>query len=505
MTPARAINNAMDPGQTRSPGQGGLQTQQYLVDSSDDEALDQQLPNDASDAAAAAAAATATAAAAAAAAQRAAHTAEDAEAEGDSSDDEEAQLAGERLKFGTKYVKTSKDNTQPAKTVTWELIDSSTVKVDTRSTFDAVGNNTSGLFNTEYGAQLINYPPDMRPSTIYEIWCHLRPPTWMQMLSDTANKQLLDAPTDKNYRKTTPAEMECVLGLAVSSALAAGGPFDTCFSSSPATKTSLFPGLMFGQYGITKNRAVMLLRISHLSHGPDMPCGADPNWFIDEPCKQFTAHLATVFKPSWLNSMDESGPPCHLREGEGNYYLSPHTTVCTRKPEPICLQFNDSGCALSGVVNCVEFEKAAKYHSAMLGACGTYNAAMTVRLSTPSANMNAANYGDSRFGSVKAAWHNMVTNESHSAFDIKTGSSLFPRKELQRLCGKEHGSVVVMRANMKLPNGKTLTLYAIAQRKGPAVHTYLTTFGTFQPSIPSRFNHITRLSDAPWTTPMARS
>ena len=45
-----------------------------------------------------------------------------------------------------------------------------------------------------------------------------------------------------------------------------------------------------------------------------------------------------------------------------------------------------------------------------------------------------------------------------------------------------------------------LTLYAIGQRRGPAVHTFLTTFGTFQKEVPKRFKHIHNLQDAPWTT-----
>ena len=46
-----------------------------------------------------------------------------------------------------------------------------------------------------------------------------------------------------------------------------------------------------------------------------------------------------------------------------------------------------------------------------------------------------------------------------------------------------------------------LTLYAIGQRRGPAVHTFLSTFGSFVQEIPCRFSNVQRLQDAPWTTP----
>jgi len=49
--------------------------------------------------------------------------------------------------------------------------------------------------------------------------------------------------------------------------------------------------------------------------------------------------------------------------------------------------------------------------------------------------------------------------------------------------------------------GRTVKLYAIAQCRGPAVHSFLTTFGTFKLEIPARFPKITNLADAPYTTP----
>ena len=150
--------------------------------------------------------------------------------------------------------------------------------------------------------------------------------------------------------------------------------------------------------------------------------------------------------------------------------------MCKRKPEPVCAQFNDSGCALSGVMMKVEFESGAKHHVGLkyMDKAGTYNAAMTVRLAEPWANANGLVYGDARFTSVKAAYHQMAELDVDSLGDLKTGSALFPRKELSRLVAKEHGSIAGMTASMKLPSGATFPLYAIGQRRGPAVHTFLT-------------------------------
>ena len=209
-------------------------------------------------------------------------------------------------------------------------------------------------------------------------------------------------------------------------------------------------------------------------------------------------------RPSWLGTMDESGNVWHGGEGEGNFNLCPHITVVKRKPEPIVAEFNDACCALSEVMMKLEYEKAAKYHKETdnFNHTGSYNAAMTTRLTEPWAKTNAAVYGDSRFGSVKAAYWNKKLYNTHSLFDIKTGTSLFPRKELLRLCAKEHGSILVMTASITTGlEGRTLKLFAIAQRRGPSVHSFLATFGTFNLEIPVRFPKITKLADAPYAMP----
>ena len=209
-------------------------------------------------------------------------------------------------------------------------------------------------------------------------------------------------------------------------------------------------------------------------------------------------------RPGWLGTMDESGNVWHGAEGEGNFYKCPHIPVVKRKPEPIVAEFNDACCALSEIMMILEYEKAAKYHkeSGNFEHTGSYNAAMTTRLTEPWAKTNAAVYGDSRFGSVKAAYWNKKLHNTHSLFDIKTGTALFPRKELVRLCAKEHGSILVMTASITTGlEGRTLKLFAIAQRRGPSVHSFLATFGTFNLEIPARFPKITKLADAPYAMP----
>jgi hypothetical protein len=47
-------------------------------------------------------------------------------------------------------------------------------------------------------------------------------------------------------------------------------------------------------------------------------------------------------------------------------------------------------------------------------------------------------------------------------------------RELTRLCPKEHGAIIVMKAEIST----YVTLYAIGQRRGPAVHTFVSTCGS---------------------------
>jgi len=128
---------------------------------------------------------------------------------------------------------------------------------------------------------------------VYQLWKHMRPPEWMKRFADTANTQLDGASLDPNYRLTDSAECEVVLGLALAACVHGSGPFDSFFSNS-ADASGLFPSPGFGRHGVNKNRALILLRVMHLSHGPEQP-GADPHWFIDGPLRDSKVVRGTTF------------------------------------------------------------------------------------------------------------------------------------------------------------------------------------------------------------------
>ena len=260
-----------------------------------------------------------------------------------------------------------------------------------------------------------------------------------------ANFKLDDASSDVNKRKTCEPEMKAILGLMLAAATNGLRSFESYFSVGKDDE-SLFYGPAFGQYGISKNRALIVIRAATLSPGPQQPAGSDVHWFIDDRLAEFCAHINTVFRSCWISTGDETGPAWHGEEGEGDFDKCPHITVCKRKPEPVCAQFNDVCCAETKVMTFIEFEKAKKYHEGLkyMASVGSYNSAMTVRMCEPIKNCNGVFNGDARFMGVKSAYYNMLIHRVHSSGDVKNNSALSPRKEMQRLVGKKHGDWLVM-------------------------------------------------------------
>ena len=122
--------------------------------------------------------------------------------ERDSSDEEEEALEEERMAYGTKFTKTTKDKLQPVQTLTWILVDSKPLKDDIRK-------QAPGVHGTEFCAQLLNLngtsQQDLDP---YSAFKHMTPDAWIPRMVERANQFLQDVPANQNYRKTTSGELE---------------------------------------------------------------------------------------------------------------------------------------------------------------------------------------------------------------------------------------------------------------------------------------------------------
>ena len=114
------------------------------------------------------------------------------------------RLEEEREAFGTKFIKTSKDKTQPVSSLEWELVDSSKFPKNCER------EKVAGSNGTKYPAMLLNQKNSC--DSIYKMWKHFLPPSWLGKFVKSVNTVLQDDPIDKNYRKTTDAEVEVILG-----------------------------------------------------------------------------------------------------------------------------------------------------------------------------------------------------------------------------------------------------------------------------------------------------
>ena len=177
----------------------------------------------------------------------------------DSSDEEAEALGVERMAYGTQFVRTSKDKMQPVPSVTWTLMD------PTKMPKTCVRESVEGRLGTKYAAELINIPSGMEIDSLRKMWVHLQPKEWLTKLVQTANSTLYNDPEDRNYRKTDVAQMECVLGLMLAASVMGVGSFEECFTVI-LSDNSICPPAGFGKHGVTKNRALILYRKSHLTY-----------------------------------------------------------------------------------------------------------------------------------------------------------------------------------------------------------------------------------------------
>ena len=64
----------------------------------------------------------------------------------------------------------------------------------------------------------------------------------------------------------------------------------------------------------------------------------------------------------------------------------------------------------------------------------------------------------------------------HGKGDVKTNCSRYPVAELKAACGPESGDWVVATSTLEI-NDKAMPIFALAHRRGPAIHTYLSSHG----------------------------
>jgi hypothetical protein len=179
-----------------------------------------------------------------------------------------------------------------------------------------------------------------------------------------------------------------------------------------------------------------------------------------------------VITPSWNIGPDESGSAWRGKEGTKPEEC-PHVSCIERKPEPLCCELIDWGCADCRCILGMEINKGkdgmanAKYTDEYPATVAT-----NLRLSERYHHTQRTWGGDSWFtglteieaGLAKGMW---------AYGDVKTHTSRTPIKEILEAVGPNSGDWAVF--TTVVAGGHTV--YLIGHRRGGTVHTYLSSHG----------------------------
>lgn len=398
------------------------------------------------------------------------------------------------IPFGTKVLRDTNDKTQPVRQLEWTFVTPKAVEDDARF-------KVTGKEGTNYAPEFKNVACTNKMDNISDVYMHMMVRRTLLKKIKVINETLKPDNEDPNYHPTSEGEMLRWRGIALAMA-ANGGQTPREYFKTSESEFDLFSPPALGRHGMSKNRFFVLYRVQRLVRGTSKPEGCnDAWWFCREYFDDFAEHRRLTYCPGAIGEVDEKMCAWLGGEGVGSVDKIPHRSYVPRKPEDLGLETTCSADAQSGVMMLYEPEEGAQSHKALehFAEYG-HNTALTVRMAKPFANQNRVFIGDSRFGSVKslvACWRH---HKVHSIYAVKTATALFPSDALKTHCGLAHGSLVVMTATVPI-DGKDLKIFAVAQRRGPKVHTFLASCGTTVLEVPKRFLNIPSVQEAPYLTP----
>eukprot|EP00966_Prymnesium_polylepis_P336390 7391559-Prymnesium_polylepis.1 len=242
------------------------------------------------------------------------------------------------------------------------------------------------------------------------------------------------------------------------------------------------PPFALGQYGMGVNRYKKLKSLIGLywnTDESDLETGA-PDRYIKNVETDFNEHYESVYNPSSKLVADES--MCPYTGAVGNpdsknppdYKLLFRQDFVPRKPKPLGLEIKDVACVDSGIICRIEYQRGKELHKDQeyYDEYG-HTTAQSLRLTKPYHFTKRTYAADSWFMGVKAA-EALLDFGVYGFGDVKTNSSRFPVKYLQEHCGQQPGDWITLTTT----DEKGRLLLAIGHRRGPAVHTYVSSFGT---------------------------
>ena len=324
------------------------------------------------------------------------------------------------------------------------------------------------------------------------------------------NERLDKKKKDDWNRPTTPGEVLQSWGYYIALALNPSVPISEAWRVKKQPG-DLFPPLEMGKHGLTKNRLARLrgLQAMMFSKDEDELDENDPWRYCRAPVHAFNQRRHTLVVPSWLLVGDES--MCAWTGAEGvepgknsDYKPIPFLSFVERKPEPLGAEIKVLADGNTGAFLNLELQEGAEAHEKhqWYDEYG-HTTACSLRLLAPyykgprrpseawfkgPEQPTRAYYGDSWFMGVNAA--EAIYLESGKVIypfgDVKTNTSRFPTVELRAQCGPESGDWATMTSSVHLADDTYLNVMAVAHRRGPEVHTYLSTHGLTTRGLPQR-------------------
>lgn len=257
-----------------------------------------------------------------------------------------------------------------------------------------------------------------------------------------------------------------------------------------------------GRHGMHKNRFKRMQAL-HRHFYPKDEHGLnplDPYRYCAAIVDSFNAERFQRFEPSHLLVGDESMSPFLGAEGvvDGvgqNPDPIPHRDFIERKPEPLGKELKTLADGMSGITLRFEIQLGADLHCRQpyYDDYG-HSTAVSLRLLQPwfpksndiSTPPLRAYYADSWFMGVDSAeaihWESKKTIFPFG--DVKTKTTRFPTEELKAACGPHSGDWSVMTTDVQLEDSSMMKTMAIGHRRGPEIHTFLSTCGLTIPGRP---------------------
>lgn len=342
-----------------------------------------------------------------------------------------------------------------------------------------------------------NFPPVINRSpkeyaTPYEMWRYIcLPKAWLDRLVKYAN-QRLDGSSRKK-RKTTAEEWErfCLYMGALS--LVRGVPIEDAWEPR-AKEGSIAPALDLGRFGMSQQRFKKLRSLAGKAFDvqeTEMDV-SDSQRYYGFWADEWNEHMQDVLTPGWLLSPDESMAAYTGKEGVDalkgtqSYKSIDHLDFVPRKPEPLGKEVKTMCDGESGAFIRIEVQRPAEAHQHQEWyASWGHTTAQCLRLVKPwlSSKKERVFAADSWFSGIRTseAIFTMSGGKMFTVGDVKINTSGFPKKEFMAAVPEGNGQWATFSSVLEgidHPDHKEMKMWAVAHRRGGAVHCFIFTAGT---------------------------